>query len=82
MSHHQLNRLWRRLRRRPSDRVIEGLARVGYGARGFVYLSAGTLTLLAATDHMGDAAGSTEAIGWLALAVAMAWLFGIVIHGG
>jgi hypothetical protein len=65
---HRLIDLFRRLthRRRPSDRVIEGLARVGYGARGFVYLSAGALTLLAATDHMGDAAGSTGAVGWLA----------------
>ena len=66
MSHTRLHSLWTRLRRRPSDKVIEGLARVGYGARGFVYLSAGMLTLLAATDHMGEAAGSTEAIGWLA----------------
>lgn len=68
MSHHRLHDLWRRLihRRKPSDRVVEGLARVGYGARGFVYLSAGVLTLLAATDHMGEAAGSTEAVGWLA----------------
>jgi hypothetical protein len=68
MSHHRLHDLFRRLmhKRRPSDRVIEGLARVGYGARGFVYLSAGVLTLLAATDVIAEAAGSREAIGWLA----------------
>lgn len=68
MSHHPLRDLWRRLihRRRPSDRVVEGLARVGYGARGFVYLSAGMLTLLAATDVIREAAGSSEAVGWLA----------------
>ena len=46
--------------------LIEGAARVGYGARGFVYLSAGALTLLAATDRIGDAAGSSDAVGWLA----------------
>ncbi|WP_339933422.1 DUF1206 domain-containing protein [uncultured Brevundimonas sp.] len=68
MSHHRLHDLFRRLTRRPklSDKVIEGLARVGYGARGFVYLSAGVLTLLAATDDVDEAAGSREAIGWLA----------------
>ncbi|MBJ7320686.1 MAG: DUF1206 domain-containing protein, partial [Brevundimonas sp.] len=37
-----------------------------YGARGFVYLSAGALTLLAATDRIGDAVGSGVAAGWLA----------------
>lgn len=66
MSHRRLHHLWTRLRRRPSDKVIEGLARVGYGARGFVYLSAGALTLLAATDVIAGAAGSSEAVGWLA----------------
>lgn len=46
--------------------VVEGAARVGYGARGFVYLSAGALTLLAAADRFDEAAGSSGAIGWLA----------------
>ena len=45
---------------------VEWAARAGYGARGFVYLSAGALTLLAATDRIGDAAGSSGAVGWLA----------------
>ena len=48
------------------SRLIEGAARVGYGARGFVYLSAGALTLLAATDRIGDAVGAGGAAGWLA----------------
>jgi len=46
--------------------LVEWAARAGYGARGFVYLSAGTLTLLAATDQIGNASGSSGAIGWLA----------------
>ena len=46
--------------------LIEGAARVGYGARGFVYLSAGALTLLAALDRIGDAVGTGGTAGWLA----------------
>lgn len=46
--------------------LIEMAARVGYGARGFVYLSAGALTLLAALDKIGDAVGTSDAAGWLA----------------
>lgn len=46
--------------------LIETAARVGYGARGFVYLSAGALTLLAATDRIGEAVGTGGAAGWLA----------------
>ena len=54
------------LRLPPLATLIEWAARVGYGARGFVYLSAGALTLLAATDRIGDAAGTSGAAGWLA----------------
>ena len=55
------------LRRVPAlDQLIEWAARVGYGALGFVYLSAGVLTFLAATDRIRDAAGSKEATFWLA----------------
>ena len=50
----------------PLNRLIEWAARVGYGALGFVYLSAGVLTFLAATDRIRDAAGSKEATFWLA----------------
>ena len=69
-----LARLGDRARRRvpalrrvpPLATLVEWAARAGYGARGFVYLSAGALTLLAATDRIGDAAGSSDAVGWLA----------------
>lgn len=50
----------------PLTRLIEWAARVGYGARGFVYLSAGALTLLAANDRIGPAVGTGDAAGWLA----------------
>ncbi len=46
--------------------LVEWAARIGYGARGFVYLSAGALTLLAATDRIGAAVGTGGAAGWLA----------------
>ena len=50
----------------PLHDQIELAARVGYGARGFVYLSIGMLVLLAAVDRVGDAVGSSGAAGWLA----------------
>lgn len=46
--------------------LLEMAARFGYGARGFVYLSVGVLTLLAAADLIGDAVGTKGAIVWLA----------------
>lgn len=51
----------------PLHDLLELAARVGYGARGFVYLSVGLLTLLAAGDLIGDAVGTRGAIAWLAL---------------
>ena len=46
---------------------LELIARIGYGARGFVYLSGGALTLLAIPGLVDGAAGTRGAIGWLAL---------------
>lgn len=57
-------------RRKRRETVLNGLelmARVGYGARGFVYLSGGALTLLAIPGLVDGAAGTRGAIGWLAL---------------
>ncbi len=54
-----------RARRRLAREALEWTARVGYGARGFVYLSAGVLTLLAVLDRMDGAAGAREALTWL-----------------
>ena len=47
-------------------KLIEIAARVGYGARGFVYFSVGALMLGAAIGLAGDAVGTFGAIGWLA----------------
>ena len=46
--------------------LIEWAARIGYGARGFVYLSVGILVLLAAMDVIGDAVGTKGALAWMA----------------
>lgn len=57
-------------RRKRRETVLNGLelmARIGYGARGFVYLSGGALTLLAIPGLVDGAAGTRGAIGWLAL---------------
>ena len=54
-----------RARRQAARGGLEWAARVGYGARGFVYLSAGVLTLMAVLDLMDDAAGAREAVAWL-----------------
>ena len=50
----------------PLHDLLEGAARVGYGARGFVYVSVGMIALLAALDRVGDAVGSRGAAAWLA----------------
>lgn len=44
---------------------IEWAARVGFGARGFVYLSVGMLTLLGILDVAGEAVGTGGALAWL-----------------
>ena len=65
-----------RSRRGAAREVLEWTARIGYGARGFVYLSAGVLTLLAVLDRMDGAAGAREALGWLSQQpFGRAWLF-------
>lgn len=51
----------------PLHDLIELAARVGYGARGFVYLSAGALILLSAVDLVGDAVGAKGSLDWLAM---------------
>lgn len=65
------------LRRVPPLRdLLELAARVGYGARGFVYLSAGVLILLAAVDLVGDAVGTSGVLDWLVLRpLGRLWVF-------
>ncbi|MDP3377201.1 MAG: DUF1206 domain-containing protein [Brevundimonas sp.] len=60
----QARKLWRR---RPDTRLLlEGLARFGYGARGFVYLSIGLILMLTAHDLTSQTAGSTGVVEALA----------------
>lgn len=60
--------------------LLEMASRFGYGARGFVYLSVGVLTLLAAADVIGDAVGTKGAIVWLAgQPLGRAWLILIAL---
>ncbi len=54
------------LRRVPPLRdLLELAARVGYGARGLVYLSVGLLVLFATLGMIGDAVGVRGALEWL-----------------
>jgi hypothetical protein len=57
----------RRRKRAAVLNSLELIARIGYGARGFVYLSGGALTLLAIPGLIDGAAGTRGAISWLAL---------------
>lgn len=60
----------------PLHDLLELAARIGYGARGFVYLSAGVLILLAAVDLVGDAVGVKGSLDWLALRpLGRVWVF-------
>jgi len=49
----------------PLHDLLEMAARVGYGARGFVYLSVGVLVLFATLGLIGDAVGLRGALEWL-----------------
>ena len=49
----------------PLQDLLELAARVGYGARGFVYLSVGVLVLFATLGVIGDAVGVRGALEWL-----------------
>lgn len=66
--------LWRK---RPDTPVIlEALARFGYGARGFVYVSIGVILMLTAHDLTGQTAGSTGVVESLARQpFGRVWLF-------
>lgn len=48
------------------DNAVQLVARFGYGARGFVYLSIGVVTLMAALDMVGSSVGTGGAVGAVA----------------
>lgn len=49
----------------PLQDLLELAARIGFGARGFVYLSVGLLVLFATLGLIGDAVGVRGALEWL-----------------
>lgn len=57
-------RLWQRRPAMPL--LLEALARFGYGARGFVYLSIGVILMMTAHDLTSQTAGSTGVVEALA----------------
>jgi len=60
----------------PLHDLLELAARIGYGARGFVYLSVGVLILLAAVGVVGDAVGIKGSLDWLAMRpMGRVWMF-------
>lgn len=75
----ETRRLWRR--RADLSSVFEALARFGYGARGFVYLSIGLILMLTAHDLTSQTAGSTGVVEALARQpLGRVWL--ILLGGG
>jgi hypothetical protein len=71
-------------RRAPVATAIELACRVGYLARGFVYLSIGAIALLAAADLTPRAKGSLGALqAWAdwPFGVALLWLTGVGLYG-
>jgi hypothetical protein len=73
-----IDRIRHRARRRKARTVRDGVeiaARVGYGARGFVYLSAGLIILLSTAGLVDSAVGTRGALAWLGLQpLGRAWL--------
>lgn len=64
--------------------MLETAARVGYGARGAVYLSIGAIALLASLDlwpKAEGAIGAMEAWGRWPVGLALLWLIGLGLYG-
>ncbi len=79
-----LERLRRRFRRAPIRAAVEAAARLGYAARGAVYLSIGAVALLAALDltpRAEGAIGALEAWGRWPAGLALLWLVGLGLYG-
>lgn len=64
------------LKRAPVKALLEVVSRLGYAARGLVYVSLGTVALLAAVDLTPSARGAAEAV-----AAWAAWPLGKVLIG-
>jgi hypothetical protein len=86
----RLNRLLGRRRKPDIPQILEWVSRVGYGARGFVYLSIGALAAMAAIElarSPASASGAVAAfaqgpIGQIWIAAVAAGLFGFALWRG
>jgi hypothetical protein len=79
-----LERLRRLFGRRPWTALLETAARIGYLARGAVYLSIGVIAILAAlrlTPHAQGALGALQAWGRWPVGLALLWLVGLGLYG-
>jgi hypothetical protein len=79
-----IERLRRRFAVAPWAATAEMAARLGYMARGFVYLSVGLIALLAVArlaPHTHGALGALEAWGRWPLGVVLLWLTGLGLYG-
>ncbi|MDB5426165.1 MAG: hypothetical protein JWR47_297 [Phenylobacterium sp.] len=79
-----LGRLLARFPNAPWSSVAETVARIGYVARGSVYLAVGAVALLAAlglTPHARGALGALEAWGEWPAGVIFLWLIGLGLYG-
>ncbi len=79
-----LDRLRRRFGAHPWIALLEAAARLGYLARGAVYLSVGAVALLAAlrlSPHAEGALGALEAWGDWPLGLALLWMVGVGLYG-
>jgi hypothetical protein len=79
-----IGRLLARFRTAPWSSVAEAVARIGYMARGSVYLAVGLVALLAAfglTPHARGALGALDAWGEWPAGVVFLWLIGLGLYG-
>jgi len=76
--------LTHRLRAHPPGLAIEAACRLGYVARGLIYVSMGVVALLAAADrapHAQGANGGLEALADWPAGLALLWLTGLGLYG-
>ena len=79
-----MDRLRRRFEHTPVRATVEAAARLGYAARGAVYLSIGAIALLAALDRTPGAEGAVgalEAWGRWPAGVTLLWIVGVGLCG-
>ncbi len=79
-----LSRMLGRFPAAPWSSLAEAVARIGYVARGSVYLAVGAVALLAAlhlTPHAKGALGALEAWGQWPAGILLLWMIGLGLYG-